>query len=171
MRSITSPAKKGEEIEIEVDLAAGTHIAGFTWFNGTQTGVVEYASGNWWNIPASATTTMDTSKPLILIAKVVNDAAHLTITNNSSADLVVEYMNIDDSSKTTIATVVAGGTLTVASKLDTRGPIAITANKPVDIAVTAPSLVPDASSGASVQTWNSGNIQGDVTLTVTDPTP
>ncbi|MCI9433293.1 MAG: hypothetical protein HFF70_12865, partial [Oscillospiraceae bacterium] len=169
--SITSPAKKGEEIEIEVDLAAGTHIAGFTWFNGTQTGVVEYASGNWWNIPASATATMDTSKPLILIAKVVDDTADLAITNTSSADLVVEYMNIDDSSKTTIATVVAGGTLTVAGKLDTRGPIAITANKPVDIAVAAPNLVPDASSGANVQTWNSGNIQGDVTLAVTNPTP
>ena len=168
---ITSPAKKGEELVLQVDLNANTHIADFVWFNGTQSGKLEETSPNYWSISAAVTNTMDTSKPVILVATVVSDTATLSITNNSSAPLTVEYLNSDDLSKMTVEVVAAnGGTLTVTSKLDTRGPVTITAGTSVDITNSAAASTPGQSALTNVQTWTSGNLQGNVTLVVADHT-
>ena len=116
-----------------------------------------------------------TSGDLYINVEVASDSATLSITNNSTRNLEVKYLDPSDVTKYTTASINPGATWNGSGSgvsIDTRGTVTITA---VGGAITvntgaAVSGAPYAQMSADGLVWEGGSITGNLSLTIADKT-
>ena len=166
--------QKGDAISMKVEAATTYHIVKVTWANGAKSGEAKPLNGVYWQIPADETRNM-TSGDLYINVEVASDSATLSITNNSTRNLEVKYLDPSDVTKYTTATINPGTTWNGTGSgvnIDTRGTVTITAVGGA-ITVNAGTAVvgaPYAQMSADGLVWEGGSITDDLALTIANKT-
>ena len=166
--------QKGDTISMKVEAATNYHIVKVTWANGAKSGEAKPLDGVYWQIPADETRNM-TSGDLYINVEVASDSATLSITNKSTRNLEVKYLDPHDVTKYATATIDPGATWNGGGSgvnIDTRGTVTITAVGGA-ITVNAGAAVvgaPYAQMSADGLVWEGGSITGDLTLKIADKT-
>jgi len=171
-------SKIGDAISMKIEAATGYHVAKVTWANGTKSGEAVALNGTYWQIPADVTRDM-TSGDLYINVEVALNARDLKITNSTGQIVKVTYFDAVAGAYQT-SEIAAATTTEQTISFSSLGVITIEVVGVPNILINASGTpatsqpvadAPDAVINGNKWESNGMTGTGDITVTVSVPTP